>query len=239
MNCKYCFRTKNIFSLNKKWKEAIDIIADSGLIDYFNIAGGEPTINKKQLLEILKYISSKKIKSSIITNGIILSEDKLFLDEILNYVDTLGISVDSLDENICKEIGRVDNNNNWLSKEKLDFLNKETKKKNKKFKINIVVSKLNKNDNSLMFINNLEIDKIKILRNQMDGNIDISEMEKLKGLFSNCKNIVMEYNMDDMYIMLDGNLCISTKRIESPKSIFDEHSLQNAYNTLKLSKGNN
>lgn len=236
MKCEYCFRNKNIFKISPRWKEAIDLIADSKKIDFINIAGGEPTLNTDLLIEILEYIKSKNLKSSIVSNGLILSNNEKLLDKVLDYVDILGISIDSLDHDICKSIGRIDVNGNVLTKEKLEYLNQKTKAKGKLFKINVVVSQYNLNDKSLEYINNLNIDRIKILRNQLDNQITETNLKKIKSLFNKCKNIVIECDMDYIYLMLNDNLEISTTMSGKPRSIFEQNILENTIKTLKITK---
>ena len=107
MKCSYCIRTnKTINILNKNWKKFIDIVSSNSDIDFINIAGGEPTIDKKLLIKILEYIRSKNLKSSIISNGFIFSRDHEFLNIVLNYVEWVGISIDSLNEERNIKIGR-------------------------------------------------------------------------------------------------------------------------------------
>lgn len=87
IRCKWCYAQGTGF--NKK--DDIDINLAYNLIDIFKdldlksvcLLGGEPTLYDK-LPELLQYIKSKGMKSTIITNGILLSNEE-YLNKLLEY----------------------------------------------------------------------------------------------------------------------------------------------------------
>ena len=73
----------------------------------FNIAGGEPMLYPG-LMELVQYIRDKGVKVSLITNGSMMDEEW-----IKNYAvmyETIGFSVDSINDETNRKIGRCDRN---------------------------------------------------------------------------------------------------------------------------------
>lgn len=237
MNCQYCIRNnKSIKHLSSNWKKCIDIIAHNPNIDFINIAGGEPTINKKLLIQVLKYIKLKGLKSSIISNGFMFIKDDEFLKQVLEYVEWIGISVDSLNHTINKFIGRS------VSGKTLNFndikkIEETVHQYDKQFKINIVFSNINRRDETLLQLKEIKNDKLKILKNQHDKNLTIEDCLEFKNKFIDSKkinDIKIEYDMGDSYIMINGNLEVYSRLNEIPKSIFNSN-LDEIINRLKNS----
>lgn len=115
MSCKFCFRDKSKnCNLNIDYKKVIDLIRQDKRIDEINIAGWEPTLYKG-LLDLIKYCKAKELQVSLITNGIKLINDKNLLNDICKIVCCLGISIDSLNLEINKQIGRITNTNQTIT----------------------------------------------------------------------------------------------------------------------------
>lgn len=78
MNCKYC-SVKNIHSQIKnglsteEYKKIIDKLVKIGTFQ-IGLTGGEPT-TRKDLVELVKYISSKNVACNLTTNGFSVSEE--------------------------------------------------------------------------------------------------------------------------------------------------------------------
>lgn len=110
MKCKFCYATFNDFKLDNQLSEEEACI----IIDKLNIAGvkkitfagGEPMLYKHLKLAI-NYAKSIGMVTSIITNGSMITEK--FLIDMKDKLDWIGISVDSLNEETNKKIGRVSN----------------------------------------------------------------------------------------------------------------------------------
>ena len=94
LRCAYC----NIPNSNSKelfieeWKRAIDILEGIGVTD-ISILGGEPT-EYNELAELIKYISKKDIKTSLVTNAV--NNFEIINRLIDNGLTSLGISIDTL-----------------------------------------------------------------------------------------------------------------------------------------------
>jgi Predicted Fe-S oxidoreductases len=72
-------------------------------IQKINFVGGEPLLHPN-LMDFVKMSHEMGFVTSIVTNGSLLNEKNI--DEYAPYLDWIGISVDSADENIETEIGR-------------------------------------------------------------------------------------------------------------------------------------
>ena len=136
--CRYCHRFLGIDEVGyEDNKRIIDKLTEDKIYNV-TFTGGEPLLYPN-ILELLKYAKEKGIKSKIITNGEILAKNPK-MREIYNYLDSITLSIDSIDNDINEKLGR--GYNHFIKiKEVLDSL------KNHKLKVNIntVVSKVNLN----------------------------------------------------------------------------------------------
>ena len=165
-NCRFCYakKEKKILSLRQ-----IQIIVDN-IAEYFskmnitdgriNIAGGEPT-TCGYLQEIIDYIIGRKIKASVITNGSLLTEG--FVRANKGKLSMIGISVDSIVAETNIALGRC------CGKTTLDYnhlcaICKCIKEHSIPLKINIVVSKINQNEDIKKLIDDVKPDRFKILQ---------------------------------------------------------------------------
>lgn len=126
LNCYYCYNKKNINSGRKElsateWKKVIKDLYKEGVRD-FVITGGEPTI-RNDLVEILACIP-KGCKVNVLTNGTLLIGDKL---ELLNYVDEVIVSLDSLENN--NNDSNRQNSTNYNVIANIESLSEEQRKK--------------------------------------------------------------------------------------------------------------
>ena len=101
--CGFCFhtaKTSHVLSVEDA-KRGLKMLRDSGM-QKINFSGGEPFLHKrgKFLGELAKYckedLSTPSV--SIISNGSLITEK--WMQEFGQYVDILGISCDSFDENV-------------------------------------------------------------------------------------------------------------------------------------------
>ena len=145
-HCTYCFGKFN-GQKDPTLDDAKRIIRN--IADYFqqnnitggriNFAGGEPTLYE-HLDELIDYSNSLGIQVSIVTNGSLLTPERIRSWQ--GKVSCIGISIDSIDHNTNVTIGRCCRNKvmdlpHWIS------LAKTIHECNIDLKINTVVSRLN------------------------------------------------------------------------------------------------
>ena len=142
MDCKFCFaqwrEDKKHLPLEKVLS-IIDKLKEFG-IQAINLTGGDPLL-RKDILQICKYCRDKGIMTIISTNGIELLKNK----EILEYIDSINLPLDSFNSEIHNEMRPCAiENHHKLVLELIDYINKNYS--NVKIKINTMVSKLNINE---------------------------------------------------------------------------------------------
>ena len=153
--CKHCFINMAGRELNlDECKRIIDKLTEMNQFSRINLAGGEPML-ALHLQEIIDYVLLKGFKCSMITNGSLLNEQ--FIIHNKNKLSMIGISVDSLDDDTNKLIGRK-------TIREIYCLAKLIKQQGIKLKINICVSKLNMHVDFTQMIEQIRPDRLKILQ---------------------------------------------------------------------------
>lgn len=220
---------------------------DTFVLDFANTSDSikesfQPLMSRN-IDRLIKYIASKSIEVSIITNGYYL--DDSFIERHKNQISTIGISVDSLDYDTNVSIGRCFKANT-LSKEQLIHICNSIKKAGIKLKINTCLSKLNIDEDFNSFINEIKPDRYKILQMHCDDNDirnknDMVNKEEAKTFLSKIKFDHMYESSDEMknsYIIIDSQGNISTNNAHiSDISIFD-YDLEEAINLLNIDYAN-
>ena len=240
--CKHCYVNKQNYELSlEEIKIATDKIHkyfyDNNIKGRINIAGGEPLMHK-DIDDIIYYIKSKDIEVSIITNGYFL--DDTFIEKHKNNISMIGISMDSLDDNTNKKIGRV-YKNKVLSETEIIEKCKKIKNKGMKLKINTCLLKYNINENFNKFINKIKPDRYKILQaliydQKLKSKYGVSEEEVDKFISKiNYKCVVeKEKELKSSYLIIDSKGNISTNNShKSNKSIF-KYDLNKAIKLLEI-----
>jgi radical S-adenosyl methionine domain-containing protein 2 len=222
-SCKFCFAKWNKATEicedyeklekileNLSQKEAVNnLIGEEITSVRVNFAGGEPLMLKKDIFSKI-VIKAKEMgfSTSLITNGSLLKPHL----NILKHLDMVGISIDSLDENICKNIGRC-SGENYLSEQKLTELVKGIRLNYPKIKLkfNIVVSKYNYNTNIVEQLQAFEPNRLKILRQlpfKDKKGITDEQFERFLSInekFLKLENVVIEDKTDitQSYLMIN------------------------------------
>ena len=248
--CRQCFSkfgTEKLLPM-EGWKKIVDNCIAGADVDEFNIAGGEPILYPG-LAELVKYIWSKGIKVSLITNGSLMDEE--WIKNYTRLYETIGFSVDSLDDETNKKIGRCDRNGKTIPASRIVKLCGMIRKyaPGCRIKINTVVSALNKDEVMSDFIDEIAADRWKILRMkpfQYDGfsnlDIQVSDAEFLRFVEKNRKKdrkeggkeagagaelaereVVVEPDMRASYVLIDSNGCLLDNAVDemTPVAVCD------------------
>ena len=164
-HCKYCFAKFHQQDLPlEDAKRVVDSVrnyfAANGIENgRINIAGGEPMLYP-HLEEIIRYIKSKEMAVSIITNGSRLTSD--FCERVGGLLDMVGISIDAANKEGNERVGRCCRGATpdfTELKKAVDVLHAN----DVKLKINTVVSKLNLNEDMASVYELLQPDKVKLV----------------------------------------------------------------------------
>lgn len=223
-NCKYCHRFLNIMDLT--YDENLKILnnLENSGITSITWTGGEALL-LNGIEDLLKISYDKGIKNKIITNGKLLTKERI--DKIYKYLDSITLSIDSINEDINDSLGRGRNHFEEI-KEILDYI----KKKNYdiKIRINSVVCKNNIEDFKELtnFLNNYDIyswrifkfmplrEKAVVNKKLFDVSLD-NYNEVVKYIKSNSKieniDTRIEEDMENKYVLIlaNGDIVITNK----------------------------
>ena len=135
-HCKYCHRFLGINEISTE--ENMKIIDKLAKEEIRNITftGGEPLLYTG-ILELVKYAKKKDMKVKVISNGKILAQNQN-MREIYNYLDSLTLSIDTIDNELNEKMGRGYEHYNNIKAVLNSLLEFDLK-----VNINTVVSKMN------------------------------------------------------------------------------------------------
>lgn len=223
-NCKYCHRFLNIMDLT--YEENIEILnnLENSGVTSITWTGGEALL-LNGIDELLKISHEKGIKNKIITNGKLLTKERI--DKIYKYLDSITLSIDSIDDDINYSLGRGKNHFGEI-KEILDYI--KEKNYDVKMRINSVVCKNNVNnfEDLTNFLNNYNIYSWRIFKfmplrekaviNKESFDIPLSIYDKVVSYIktnSNIENIDtrIEEDMEKKYVLIlaNGDIVITNK----------------------------
>lgn len=142
MDCKFCFanwRDNRKQLPLEKVISIIDKLKEYG-IEAINLTGGDSLL-RDDIVDICKYCKEKGIMTIISTNGIELMKKK----EVLQYIDSINLPLDSFNPDIHNEMRPCAvKNHHGLILELIEYINENHP--NIKIKINTMVGKLNIDD---------------------------------------------------------------------------------------------
>lgn len=223
-NCKYCHRFLNIMDLTyDKNLNILNNLKNSGITS-ITWTGGEALL-LNGIDDLLKISYEKGIKNKIITNGKLLTRERI--DKIYKYLDSITLSIDSINNDINDSLGRGRNHFEEI-KEILDYI--KEKKYDVKIRINSVVCKNNIGDfkDLTNFLNNYDIyswrifkfmplrEKAVINKESFDVSLNnYNEVVKYIKLNSKIENIDtrIEEDMEKKYVLIlaNGDIVITNK----------------------------
>lgn len=223
-NCKYCHRFLNIMDLT--YDENLNILnnLENSGITSITWTGGEALL-LNGIDDLLKISYEKGIKNKIITNGKLLTRERI--DKIYKYLDSITLSIDSINDDINDSLGRGRNHFEEI-KEILDYI--KEKKYDIKIRINSVVCKNNIDDFKELtnFLNTYDIyswrifkfmplrEKAVINKDSFDISLDnYNEVVNYVKSNSKIENIDtrIEEDMEKKYVLIlaNGDIVITNK----------------------------
>ena len=223
-NCKYCHRFLNIMDLTYEENFGILNNLENSGVTSITWTGGEALL-LNGIDELLKISHEKGIKNKIITNGKLLTKERI--DKIYKYLDSITLSIDSIDNDINYLLGRGQNHFEEI-KEILDYI--KGKNYDVKMRINSVVCKNNVNnfEDLTNFLNNYNIYSWRIFKfmplrekaviNKELFDIPLSIYDKVVSYIktnSNIENIDtrIEEDMEKKYVLIlaNGDIVMTNK----------------------------
>ena len=217
-HCRYCFaKFESQKDLSgKDWKCIIDNLANSGMVGSLNFAGGEPVLHP-DFPDMVSYAFEKGFRLSLISNGTLLMNEKLFPRELFSRFDMLGVSVDSLEPKTLRALGCCDGMDNVLREEDIVTLIRTAKVINPQLviKLNTVVTDLNKGEQLTQLEKYVPVDRWKFLKmkpfrtdNFSNFDLRITDDDFSTFLQHNARRggeSVPEYSMVHSYIIVDNS----------------------------------
>ena len=172
-----------------------------------NLAGGEPLLYS-YLDELIDYISAYGIKVSIITNGSLLTEERIAAWK--DKVYCIGLSIDSASDDTNLSIGRC-YNDNALSVKRAINIASAIHRNGIRLKINTVVSKFNINEDLTKLYQRLNPGKLKLL-----------QVELIEGINDNARDLAITDKEFNAFFTRHKHCC--------PKTVCESSSnLENSY----------
>ena len=161
--CVFCFANFKELKLHKRnylniheGKQLLKLLSNHGS-EKITFVGGEPLLSP-YLPKYLQYSKKLGMLTSIVTNGSKLNQD--FLEKNHQYIDMIGISIDSTSDMIEKKLGRGRGHHISHIEKIIPLI----KKYNIKLKVNITLTKLSINENFSELLIKWEPDKIKVFQ---------------------------------------------------------------------------
>ena len=167
MSCGFCFATFLDLPLQGASylpqcdsNRLITLIAEAG-IRKINFAGGEPTLCP-WLPELICQAKSLGLTTSVVTNGSRITE--ALLDNLAGRLDILAISIDSVDTERQRKIGRLVNGKPPMTEADYQSIGASAKARDIRLKVNTVVNRHNVDEDFRPFVRAMEPERWKIFQ---------------------------------------------------------------------------
>lgn len=226
MSCKFCYATFNDMSVLKQIpKEEVYVILErlkNAGLQKITFAGGEPFLYR-DLLHVLDYAKYLGLTTSIITNGYFLDEKTLIRLKNLR-VDWIGISIDSLNSNTNKLIGRE-------SVKPIDYyeLVNLINRYDFKLKINTVVNKFNESESMQKFIDFANPARWKIFDTlRVEGQND-KQFDEIKTSWQGFNGFVLNHKHPSMVVENNKAMTGSYLLIDPQGRLFENSEGKHTY----------
>ncbi|MBR3146342.1 MAG: radical SAM protein [Bacilli bacterium] len=226
-SCKYCHRFLNIKDLTFEENYSIlNNLVESG-VNSITWTGGEALL-LKEIDKLIKFSHEYGIKNKIITNGKLLNKERI--DKIYRYLDSITLSIDSVDDNTNEELGRGRNHYQEI-KDILDYI--KIKNYDIKIRINSVVCKnnLNKFNGLIDFLENYNIYSWRIfkfmplretaVKNKDEFNVSMKDYNNVIKLIKERSSIKkidtrIETDMEKKYVLIlaNGDIVVTENGID-------------------------
>ena len=163
-DCVFCYRPQGAELSASERKTLIRVLAAVPILNNqtgsrrINFAGGEPTL-VKTLPSILDYARSHGLSTSLITNGTVYHNKPAKLRDVVDKLDMIGFSIDSINEPSNHGIQRPHfSAASWLK------IGKIVRNCSVYLKVNTTVSRFNLSEDLSSFIADMNPDRWKILQ---------------------------------------------------------------------------
>lgn len=246
MKCKFCYATFEDMHVGQQmsFRDAAKIVSDlyDAGVKKITFAGGEPMLYR-HLKDIVRHSKTIGLTTSIITNGTFITTE--WLSEMAPYLDWIGISVDSLNPETQRKIGRI-------SHKPINYydLIDSIKMFGYKLKINTVVNHYNKDENMNDFIQWANPDRWKVFQAlRVNGQNDLqfdeimcSDFEFNSFIYDHRKNtsMVPEKNqlMKGSYLLIDplGRMFENSEGEHTYSDSLIENSVEHCLSQISLNK---
>ena len=167
MGCGYCFATFLDLPLQSATYlpqndsiRLITLIAKAGFRK-INLAGGEPTLYP-WLHELIRHAKSLGLTTSVVTNGSKITD--VWLDNLSGCLDILAISIDSVDAERQRKIGRLVNGKPPMNEADYLGIGASAKASGIRLKVNTVVNRHNVDEDFRSFISAMRPERWKIFQ---------------------------------------------------------------------------
>ena len=220
MRCGFCFATfEDTWARDQlkaeKARELVNMLCEAGF-QKINFAGGEPTL-LPWLSDVIRLTKSHGLTTSIVTNGSRITPE--WLDDIGDCLDIIALSIDSVDADTQRNIGRAVKGKRPIDAQYYLALGEMIRNRGILLKVNTVVNRANHTEDFRSFILDMKPERWKIFQAlQVGGQNDarISEftitdhefkqyVERNRGIENNGIRVVPENNdlMTGSYVMID------------------------------------